>query len=1342
MKSKHICSSRLIKHSIDIVFLALMSIYLLYSMSLTSTFFFPFPVGFVKGLFILLSCSAILRCLFVFSMYWKKTHDLKWFVTVFAVLWLTGVYFFVYISDGFSFLLFMGVLTVGCVGLDYRKLLRLHTILFSLFLLITFISALGGAIDNYVYMKDGYIRSAWGICYPTDFASSVFFAVLLIWVAWEQLPDTVVLPIALVGVYISKIIAMSITSTICFASLAFVIMLRIVYCKAIRIQEWGNKVRKIGGWVLIIAFPLLAGIMFLLISAYGRGFSVALIIDNLLSRRLYYAWEVLQECGITLFGTPFAQIGNGFSVFSSQKYHFVDSTYPLLLIRYGLILFVTYCITWPYTVKRALKAQDWRLAWAMMLIAIHSFSEHHFIEVNYDLLVVMPFAAFPTYTELLSEHKDSNNRADSVDLRKRWKWITILLSLFLLVMFTTPRVLSWMRTVIEALDWTGGGWNGVRVAGSVTFVLAIFGLLVFCFWRGITKYYMAPLSAGKYVLGGSICVTTLLGVFSAANQRTMEASDMFEPTIREEADVLQQVLRLAEGTVYVNEVPELYHRYFPQLGRSIFYKDELARCYNITAIMDRAYDSDCFINSGFLFTPISEKHAIYTNDLGVIRGLEDLGVHLTGYYNIEKEVSLRQMAQINSLSYEDKEGLILSGSGKTMKNGPYLSLYSGLYSVWYDFALDDGKSVSDMKEDELLGTLSVSARYGEEVLKEQKVFRSQFDKDGKYSAEVKFWTNNYRGIEFQAQLESGQIMKLEGLRYARTPAYDVHAFYDRNRKKYREEYYSLAGERITTPEGYASCEYDYNYDRVINEIRYYDENNNPVLINAGYAQVKRKLDEKNRIIREEYYGTDGKPVLLAQGYASNEREYDEENNAIVQRYYDTNGKPVITTWNYSEVHREFDEKKRVIKESYYGPDGFPMDMPQGYATIEKTYDEAGNVLSQRYYDALKKPVMTTWNYAEIRWEYNEKNQIVRESYYDAEEHLITIPQGYAINEREYDSAGNAIVQRYCNALGLPVMTIWNYSEIHREFDENRRILRESYFNTTGEPVKVAAGYAEIRREYNDKNQVSKESYYDVKGQIQIMPEGYAYNEREYDEEGNVNVQRYLDTDGIPVMTTWNYAEVHRVFNENKQVIRESYFGVDGKPINMPQGYAVNERSYDENGNANIQRYCDANGIPVITTWNFAEVHRVFDKKHRVIEQRYYGTDGNPIALPGGQYSDTRVYDANGQLAVMKYFGINGKPIMLTLGYSELHRDYNEKAQISKESYFDTDGQPAVMSQGYSVEEREYDEAGNVKIQRYLNADGQLVMTTWGYAEVHRKYDEKRQVIEEKYYDTLGNEVKL
>lgn len=1342
------------------LFLGLMGIYDLFLMSTTSTFFLPFSDEFQRYLFLVLLIAVILKNFIYITNLINQKERCDSFSLGLTGLCLAAVYFMVYRADRFIFLLFLGVLTLGCVGIDYRKILKLHVVLLALFLAVTCFSALGGAIDNFVFMKDGSIRSSWGICYPTDFASAVFFLCLFAWVVLNRVPDILMLPIAVSGVWFAKNIAMSITSTLCFVVFAGVLVLRVLsrlllkteFCRNMKNCKSLTYLGKHGRWLLVMSFPLLGLTMFGLLFFYAKGYSFALVINNLLSNRLELSLDMYRECGLKMFGTPFAQIGSGFSTYAAKDYNFIDSTYPLILLRYGWVLFLSYCVLWPWTVYKAIQCRDWRLAWVMALIALHSFSEHHFIELNYNVLVAMPLARY-RLTETAEENQLSL-RNQNRDGRK--KALVFTGTAFLIALCFLSEALSRMRTITEMLGWYGGGRNGLKVIAVVAAGIGLVLGLLYCIYQIALHFSRKNIRAyRRWLIPGAFCIVALAGAFIKVDAVIHNGSVRYIDALKMDEPVLREILSVAEGKVYVHGIPQIYRNRFEGISTSVFDGDELARCYDTTVLMDKNYDSSCFVNSGFLFMPISEVHAVYTNDMSVIRGMEKKGYHLTGYYSVEKEANLEALRNDNELAYNGK-GLYLDGPEHSLIHGPYLSLYSGKYSVWYDLQIDkdiisvlrEKKSAEEKSQEEytvvegtqgdiLLGTARVSAYYGQQVIKEQGIYLSDFNEYGFASVEVPFNTGSYPGIEFLVILQDGLSMTLNSMRYARTPEYDVHAFYDRNRLKYRDEYYTLEGKREELPDGYFAVEYGYNYDRAVNEVRYYDLVNKPVLIKAGYAQVKRVLDGKNRVIREEYYDEDGERILLPQGYSANEREYDEEGNAIVQRYYDSDNNPVLTIWGYSEIHRLYDEERRIIREAYYGTDGKPLSMPQGYMVTEREYDENDNLIVQRYCDASGSPVMTTWNYAELRREFNVKRLVVKECYYDTKGNLTALPsgqaevhreynnknqvileayygidgqpvklsQGYAMNEREYDENGNAVVQRYCDESGNPVMTTWNYAEVHRVFDEQQRVAEESYYDTEGKPLALPSGQAEVHREYNDKNQVIKESYFGLDRQPVKLPQGYEVNEREYDDNGNAVVQRYCDASGIPVMTIWNYAEVHRVFDEQRrvveesyydtegkplalpagqaevhreyndknQVIKESYFGLDGQPVNMPQGYAVVEREYDEAGNVAVQRFYDGIGVPVITTWNYAEIHREFNDKKQIVLETYYDTEGRPMTLPTGQACEERSYNDVGNLETQKFYDLNDQPVMLTGGFSSVRREYDKNGQQTRIIYYDLEG---------------------------------------------------------------------
>lgn len=73
---------------------------------------------------------------------------------------------------------------------------------------------------------------------------------------------------------------------------------------------------------------------------------------------------------------------------------YIDISYLLILIRYGFVLFALLPFSWGYTLVQAEKTNI-RLVMIMLILCFHALSEHHFIEMNYNIALVLPFAAFP-----------------------------------------------------------------------------------------------------------------------------------------------------------------------------------------------------------------------------------------------------------------------------------------------------------------------------------------------------------------------------------------------------------------------------------------------------------------------------------------------------------------------------------------------------------------------------------------------------------------------------------------------------------------------------------------------------------------------------------------------------------------------------------------------------------------------------------------------------------------------------------------------------------------------------------------------------------------------------------
>ena len=1218
----------------ELPFLILFTVYLTSILFMSSTYGFSFPSGFEKKMFFLLCASLILR---IPALLKTKKRVLA------AAVLLALNYALVYRSVHYSFLLLSGVLTFGFTGIDHRKVMKLFTLCLGFFLVMTFSAACCGAIQDFVYMKDGHVRSALGTGYPTDMASYVLFLLTYIWAAWRRVPDLTAAVLGVVGIFFSRYIAMSITGTICSTVFCIMVLGHFLCMECGLLKKTPKFLKDLVLQLMTFAFPLLGLLMFALIFAYAKNIGPALRLNNILSERLSLPLEAYRTYGLNAFGAPLPQAGNGFSSFDPSEYTFVDSSYPLILLRYGWILFLALCAVWVSLTKKAFKNGDTRLACLLALIAVHAFSEHHFIETNFNVLVLLPFAIYqpvPVSEEVPVREK----------IHQNIKACCILAAAAGLAAAVLPRFFTWIRTLIQLQGWTGGGNNGVLVlryltsiyAFSFLFLAAIFFLIKY-FLPGHPKIKRRKVFTA--ILTAVISFTVLSNMIRTGNKLINAYAPKCSRQIQADQDALRIITESASGKVYINSVPSIYQQTFPEISNSVLQGEELARFYNTSVIIEKSCDSPCFINSGFLFTPISARHALYTNDAAVISALKEKGYHLTGYYNVRKSVNLRSIGRINQLSYTENAGLTLTGKDQALKKGPYVSLYSGPFTTEYELHLSEENAVpTDAAKNDAVATLRVSAYNGDKILKEHVLKRDAFDEKGNATVKIAFSSGNNSGVEFLAFPENNHVFTISSISYYRSPEYDVHMLYNSKRQKYREEYYTLEGISAKTAEGFSACEYDYNYDGRITAIRYYDEENHPALLSSGYASLKRELDQRGRTILESYFGTTGEPVLCSGGYASVSKEYDQDNNVIVQKYFDINGNPASTTSVYAEIHRVFNEKHQVIRESYYNPEGKPLTMPDGYAIVESQYDSSGRPYIQKYLDQHGNPVITAMQYAEIHREYTPRNWVSGESYYDTDGSPLTLSAGYSMIRREFDERGNAVLTEYCDPQGSRVMTAMNYAGLQRLFNDRNQIIYEAYLGVSGDLIILPENYAAVSYERNALGDAVDFKYYDQSGNLTLRSEGYSEIKRDYNELRLPIHDVYLDTKGIPVMTAMHYAELRREYNDLRQLSREYYFDASGKPVLHKNGYSSISFEYNDHSNPILIRYYGTDGTPILRNEGYAEIHRSYNEKQQLSAQSYYDTAQNPVLIDWGFYEQKFYYAADGSLEKQEFYDTFGKQV--------------------------------------------------------------------------------------------------
>ena len=894
MTGRRETAGKAVMSGLEYLLLGLLWVYLVSLTLATTTFFLPVPEDFSVKLLTAAAAAAAVR-LIVLSVQERSPKPL-------AGLAVSLLCFRIWQGDGYEFLLFLAVFIPGLTGIGCRRILRVHVTAVGTVVLLAAAACFSGAITNYVYFRDGFIRSACGICYPTDFAAYLVYLFLGIWILLRRVPETAFLPAACAVLWIAAFIARSNTSAITAAGILLVLVLRILEERGFFERKYLSGLHRWTDRLLTAGFPLFAVAFFCLMAAFSRNIPAAVTIDRLITGRLGLACVSMEEYGVTLFGTPFEQVGFGFTTFESNDYNFVDSSYPLILIRYGWTALAAAGAFWCLGTRKALKTGERRMAYAMFLIALHSFSEHHFPELHYNFFLLFPFALWtlPAAAQA-AEERTAGMPAEAGRQTVRegqillsgageLRYLAAYVPAAFLAVFGAPGLFTMLRTFFNRCGLTGGGDAAAEVIVILLAVLAVIASLAAAVIRMIRGYR----SSGKISLpaaGAAVFCLVLTALFLAGSRRGTETKRVeMKEQISREREALELVTASGER-VYVEDLPEVYRLEFGNVDDSLFPGEDLARFRDVSVVMKADRDSDCFLRRGFLYTGISDEHCIYTNDPSVIKALSDHGYHMTAYYAAERDADLADLAERNALELDGRGALILYGPKHDLLYGPYLDLYAGDYTVTMELETDDPGAFS---WDEF-GEAVVSAYWGQEVYDGVKLSAADFDGNGRQQVRIPFSAeNNCRGVEFIIHQYQDVPVRVSRIFYQSTPEYDVHFQLNAAGKRVREEYYDAEGAPARTEQGFFAREFGYDADGNVDLLSYFDGQGRPVLIKNGYAVCRREYNNRRQITRQTYYDTEDRPVMLPAGYAEEVREYSPDGTLLTRSYYDTAGQLVKT----------------------------------------------------------------------------------------------------------------------------------------------------------------------------------------------------------------------------------------------------------------------------------------------------------------------------------------------------------------------------------------------------------------------------------------------------------------
>ena len=1152
----------------------------------------------------------------------EKEERKTWLGFIAAALIVDAVYFMTHYSQQNQTILFIAILTLGTIGLEYGKILKVYIAAAAAVLFPAIFLAWAGEIENYVYVREMTIRSSWGIKYPTDLMSLLFFLCLAVWIAAKDKNDLWFLVPGGILTVMAYSVADSRTGVLCG------VVLMIVICISYLLSRKRVKIlRKIIEFCACAAFSAFTVLMNALMFAYRAGNPIAVKVNGAMSNRLALAAQALNDYGLSLFGKPIPQVGHGGSAFIKPDYYFIDTSYHLILLQFGIVTLIMVNILWVLLTRKAFRIGDTRLGLALAMVAFNAITEHHIMQPNYDVFIIMPFAILAAPKRVVEKPYRAAHAAEDPRIGfkggvSRIAAVMVLaaasIGVFFALLPMARTVFSILnigdRTTERKLTWL------ICIGGLCMVVLVLHSLFALMTNKENRKKpqrakYIAAITAFCIVLAAGVVYANIIIGRGAEKNADMVAS---------EKEAIEIVNSSKSGKFYVSDLPSIYNRTYGGVSTSLFNGEELGRYNNASVVMDVHTDSPCFFNTGFLYTPISDKHALFTNDRAVSEALQDAGYHLTAYYPVLTNVDMQDEAKRNNRDLNEDGSITLKGEKKKLRKGPRADLRAGRYTFTYDLAIDEASLNNKAQNPDGACRLKVTYYKGKYLVSEVTIDYDQFDKNGNAHIEQVCDMPDAENTDIKVLPIGNNVITVKGISYQKTPEKDTHYFYDSNRVRIREEYYDLGGEPYEGVWGYVAK--DIGHDRRGNtdhEI-YYGRNGQKTINAYGYSEIRKKYNSNNLIEYQEYYGIDGERTSLPAGQSAEKYEYDVFGRLTGQLYFDTKDNPTMVggpSWGgYSKAVRNYDENGRISREEFFDTENLPVEVKEGYSSREFKYDDNGNCIDEIYYGQDGRKTMIAVGYSEIKREYNANNQKMREEYYDADGKRVVLENGQSAISYKYDAAGNNTETSYFDAQ-----------------DEPSPFMGEKW-----------GGYHKVVKDYDEHGRVTRERYYDAKGDPVMAKEGYASRELEYDDRGNTAREVYYDQNHNKVINRSGMCDVRKEYDSNNKVIRDSYYGPDGKRMTIPAGQAIAEYKYTKNGSLAEVSYYDTQGSPTLVggeTWGgYHKLKIEYDTETGSTREEYFGTDDKPVMIKQGYSVREVIYDDNHKIADYKYYDSTGKVV--------------------------------------------------------------------------------------------------
>ncbi|KRM13278.1 hypothetical protein ABTQ33_03850 [Paucilactobacillus suebicus] len=293
---------------------------------------------------------------------------------------------------------YTGAFLVSASDIDFDEIIKTYFVVGLVMLVVVIALAELHVIKNLVYVRGDKIRESFGILYPTDFASHVFYLVLsYLYIKKGQIRTGSYIFIFLIGILIYVLTDARLDSVLIF----LVIPVNLI-CSKYAFKDGGSGLSIADTiWPATGIFAYFA----IFSTIFFKNESIFAILNRLISSRISLSHLGYMKYGIPLIGQRIKEHGwggsSGYKNFNAggglHQYFMLDSSFVRLLLIYGVVVFISVIAVVAIMAYQATAMKDYVFVGILFLISLSCLIDQHMLEIAYNPFYIAAYSIFNRY---------------------------------------------------------------------------------------------------------------------------------------------------------------------------------------------------------------------------------------------------------------------------------------------------------------------------------------------------------------------------------------------------------------------------------------------------------------------------------------------------------------------------------------------------------------------------------------------------------------------------------------------------------------------------------------------------------------------------------------------------------------------------------------------------------------------------------------------------------------------------------------------------------------------------------------------------------------------------------